>query len=60
MDQLNNDQRENNEKEQQALKQIIEFQKSEISQEKIANKEREQALKESLAEYKNETEALRD
>ena len=53
MDQLNNDQRENNEKEQQALKQIIEFQKSEISQEKIANKEREQALKESLAEYKN-------
>lgn len=60
LDELNSDQKEANEKEQQALKQIIEFQKSELEQERISNREKEQALKESLSEFKNEAENAKD
>ena len=49
LNQLNNEIKESNEKDQQNLKQIIEHQKAELEQEKISNREKEQALKESLS-----------
>ena len=45
LDQLNTDQKENADKEQNALRQIIEHQKSELDKERINNKEREQTIK---------------
>lgn len=60
MDDLNKDQREANDKEQNSLRQLIELQKNDLDQERIANREKEQALKESVAEYKAENGTLKD